>query len=91
MTPASFTFKLMLPNDPDLAAMVAEMARHAAEYVKLEGAAADRLVERTRSAAARALQAAPGQSSVAVFAAADGALSITIGDETISQPLSPVG
>ena len=90
MTPASFTFKLMLPNDPELAAMVADMARHAAEYVKLEGAPADGFVERTRNAAAKALKAAPGRSSLAVFAAADGALSVTIGDETISQPLSPV-
>ena len=88
MTPASFTFKLMLPNDPDLAAMVADMARHAAEYVKLEGAAAEGFVERARGAAAKALQAGPGPSCLAVFAAADGKLSISIGDETISQPLS---
>lgn len=87
MTPASFTFKLMLPNDPDLAAMVADMARHAAEYVKLEGAAAEGFVERARGAAVKALNA-PGQSCLAVFAAADGELSISIGDQTISQPLS---
>ena len=47
-----------------------------------------RSCERARGAAARALKAAAGHNCLAVFAAADGTLSITIGDETISQPLS---
>jgi hypothetical protein len=81
-------FKLTVPNDPSQVAMVAEMARHAADYAKLDGAAADGLVERVRVAAAKALKAAPGHSCLAVFAAADGALSITIGGEKLSQPLS---
>jgi hypothetical protein len=34
------------------------------------------------------LKAASGHSCLAVFAAADGALNITIGGEKISQPLS---
>jgi hypothetical protein len=88
MTPSSFTFKLTLPNDPELAPMVADMARHAAEYVKLEGAAAEGFVERARSAAVKALKAAPGDGCLAVFTAADGELSIAIGNETIAQPLS---
>jgi hypothetical protein len=88
MNAASFSFKLTVPNDPSLASMVADMARHAAEYAKLEGAAADGFVERVRGAAVRALKAAHGHNCLAVFAAADGTLSIAIGDETISQPLS---
>ena len=87
MTPASFKFKLTLPNDPDLAPMVADMARHAAEYVKLESAAAEGFVERARGAAVKALKAAPGEGCAAVFTAADGELSIVIGDETVAQPL----
>ncbi len=88
MTPSSFAFKLTVPNDPRMATIVAEVARHAAEYAELKGAAVDRFVERARGAAAMALKADPGPSCLAVFAAADGQLNITIGAETISQPLS---
>jgi hypothetical protein len=88
MTPSTFLFKLTVPNDPSQVAMIAEMARHAADYAKLDGAAADGFVERVRGAAAKALKAATGHSCLAVVAAADGALSITIGGEKISQPLS---
>lgn len=88
MTPAAFKFKLTVPNDPNLAAIMADMARHAAEYAKLDGAAAEGFVERARAAAVKVLRGATGQNSLVVFAAADGTLSITIGGETISQPLS---
>ena len=88
MTPSSFTFRLTVPNDPNLAAVVADIARHAAEYAELKGAAVDGFVERARGAAAKALKAASGPSCLAVFAAADGQLNITIGSETISQALS---
>ena len=88
MTPSSFTFRLTVPNDPNQAAIVAEIARHAAEYAELKGAAVDGFVERARGAAVKALKAATGHNCLAVFAAADGQLQITIGDETISQPLS---
>jgi len=88
MTPTSFKFKLTVPTDPNLAALVADMARHVAEYAKLGGAAAEGFVERARGAAVTALQAATGHNCLAVFSAADGTLSMTIGDETISQPLS---
>ena len=77
-----------MPNDPNLAAVVAEIARHAAEYADLKGAAVEGFVERARGAAVKALKAGPGPSCLAVFAAADGQLNITIGGETISQPLS---
>lgn len=88
MTPPAFSFKLTLPNDPNLAAIVADMARHVAAYANLDGAAADGFVARARGAAVIALKAAPGHSCLAVFATNDGMLSITIGGETVSQPLS---
>ena len=88
MNPSAFTFKLTVPTDPNLAALIAEMAGHAADYANLKGAPAESFVERARGAAAKALKAATGPSCLAVFAAADGALSITIGAETVSQPLS---
>ena len=74
MDPSSFSFKLTVPNDPTVVSIVAEMARHAADYAKLEGAAADGFVERARGAAVKALKGAPGHSCLAVFAAGDGAL-----------------
>lgn len=87
MTPAAFKFKLTVPNDANLAAMVAEVARHAADYAKLDGAAADGFVERARDAAAKALNSSSGPHCLMVFGAADGTLSVTIDTETISQPL----
>ncbi len=88
MNPAAFTFRLTVPNAPEMASMVADVARHAAEYATLNGGAAEGFVERARAAAARALQSAPGHNSVAVFAAADGTLTVTIGNETVTQLLS---
>jgi hypothetical protein len=88
MTPVAFKFKLTVPNDPSVAAIVADVAKHAAEYAKLEGAAVDGFVARARDAAARALKSTTGHSCLMVFTAADGTLSVTIGTETISQPLS---
>jgi hypothetical protein len=87
MTPEAFKFKLTVPNDPGLATMVAEVAKHAAEYAKLDEAVAGGFAERARDAAAKALRAPSGH-CLMVFTAADGTLSVTIGAETISQPLS---
>jgi hypothetical protein len=88
MSPAEFTFKLTVPNDPEGAAIVAEVARHASEYAKLNGEAADAFIGRVRGAALKALAPAPGHCGVE-FTAADGTLTVTFGDtETITQPLS---
>jgi hypothetical protein len=87
MSPSSFTFKLSVPNDPDAAAIIGEMARHAADYAKLEAAVAQAFEERARSAATRALTSG-APTTQAVFAAADGALTMTIGAESVSEQLS---
>jgi hypothetical protein len=87
MSPSAFTFKLSVPNDPDSVAIIGEMAKHAAGYAKLDAAAAHSFAERARAAAVKALTPT-GQSTVAVFAAADGALTLTMGGESVSQPLS---
>jgi hypothetical protein len=87
MSPSSFTFKLSVPDDPDSTAIVAEVAKHAADYAKLDAGTAQSFAERARAAAAKALKAS-GQTTQAVFAAADGRLTLTIGGESISQPLS---
>ena len=87
MTPSSFTFKLTVPNDPDGVIVVAAVAAHAVEYAKLEAAAGAAFVERVREVARQALKSATGHNCLAVFAAADGQLTVTMGSESASQPL----
>ena len=87
MTPSAFTFKVSVPNDPDLAAVVGELAKHAADYANLDAGKAAAFVERTQALAAKALKAAGGGSCTAVISAADGQLTVTIGGESASQSL----
>ena len=87
MSPSSFTFTLSVPNDPELASMVMQVARHAAVYANLGDGAADGFIDRTRSALATALAGAAGGSTSVVIAAADGTLSARIGSHTVTAPL----
>jgi hypothetical protein len=87
MTPDSFTFKLTVPTDPEGATVVGVVAAHAVEYAKIDKAAGDAFVTRARSAAAQALKGATGHSCQVVFAAADGQLTVTIGAQSVSEPL----
>lgn len=87
MSPSSFTFKLTVPNDPQGASVVAAVAAHAVEYADIDAAARDAFLERVKSAAQQALTPADGKPSIAVFTAADGQLTITIGSQSVSQPL----
>jgi hypothetical protein len=87
MSPQAFTFKLTVPNDPEGASVVAVVAAHAVEYAKIDGAAGAAFVERARAAAATALKNAGEKPSLVVFAAADGRLTVTIGSQSVSEPL----
>ena len=87
MTPSAFTFKLSVPNDPDAVTLVAEMAKHAAAYAQLDDAVATAFSDKVRFVAAKAIKAA-GHTTLVVFVAANGALTLTIGGESVSQPLS---
>jgi hypothetical protein len=87
MSPAAFSFKLTVPNDPGAADIVAGVAAHAADYAGLAGAAASGFVDRARGLATRVLSGG-GASCLAVFAAAEGRLSMTVGGESVSQPLT---
>jgi hypothetical protein len=87
MTPSSFTFKVSVPNDPGMATVVGELAKHAADYAQLDAGKAAAFMERARALAASALNGGGG-SCTAVIAAADGELTVTIGTESASQPLS---
>jgi len=87
MTPSSFTFKLSVPNDPKMAAIVGEMARHAADYANLDDASAAAFCERALAAAGMAFNGDSSKTTLLVFAAADGTLKLTIGSQSITQPL----
>ena len=88
MTPSEFSFKLTVPNDPRMASIVGDMARHAAEYAKLEDGAAKSFCDRALAAAGNVLKGDDTQTTQAVFSAANGALTLTLGTETISALLS---
>ena len=55
MTPKSFTFKFTVPRDPQLAAIVADVAHHAVGYAEIEAAAGADFVARVGVAAGHAL------------------------------------
>jgi hypothetical protein len=88
MTPTSFTFKVSVPNDPDLAAIIGDMAKHAAEYGNVEAGAAAAFAARALAMATKAMKTGGTTATTAVFSAKDGTLTVTIGSESASQPLS---
>ena len=55
MAPKSFTFKLTIPRNPQLAAIVADVANHAVGYAEIDAAAGADFVARVGVAAHRAL------------------------------------
>ena len=87
MNPKDFTFKLTIPADPEGATIVALMTGHAVDYAGIEGAAGKAFVERVRAATLKALAGATTKGCLVVFAAADGQLTVTMGAESVSQPL----
>jgi hypothetical protein len=86
MSPSSFTFKLTVPNDPEGVTVVSIVATHTVEYAKLDAAAGAAFVDRVRDVATQALASAQAP-AVAVFAAANGKLTLTIGGHSVSEPL----
>jgi hypothetical protein len=88
MSPSSFTFKLSVPNDPRMATVVGDMARHAAEYASLDEATAASFAGRALAAAGKVLKGDSNKTTLVVFSAANGALTATIGAESIAQPLA---
>jgi hypothetical protein len=88
MTPQDFTFKLTVPAGPDGATVVAVAARHAVDYAGLNADAGKAFVDKVRAAAAQALTGATGHHCVVVFAARDGQLTVTVGGQSVSQPLT---
>lgn len=87
MTPQAFSFKLTVPTDPEGATVVAVIATHAVEYAGIGAAAGAAFIDRARTTAAEALKSATGKHCQAVIAAANGQLTVTIGGQTVSEPL----
>jgi hypothetical protein len=85
MSPKSFTFKLTVPRDPQVAAIVADVASHAAGYAELTAAATADFVARVRATAATAL-AASGPALLIVVTSDSAALSFALDAETVSIP-----
>ena len=86
MSPSAFTFKVSVPNDPRLATVIGELAKHAADYAQLDDGAAAAFVQQAEAVVAKALKAG-GPAITAVIAAADGQLTVTVGGESASHPL----
>ena len=87
MSPTSFTFKLTVPNDPEGASIVAVMAAHAVEYAAIEASAGAAFVERVRTAALPVLKSSDSMGCPVVFSAGHGRLTVTLGDQSVSEPL----
>ena len=87
MNPASFTFKLTVPNDPEGVTVVTAVAAHAVNYAQLDAAAGAAFVERVRDVATQAFSGGTGHNCLAVFAADNGELTVTIGTHSASQAL----
>jgi hypothetical protein len=87
MSPSDFTFKLTVPNDPEGASVAAAVAAHAVEYTNINTTAGAAFVERVRGFASRMMKDSDGAHCLLVFAAADGQLTVTMGSESVSEPL----
>jgi hypothetical protein len=87
MTPSSFTFKLTVPNHPEGISVLAAVAAHAVDYANIDAGAGAAFIDRVRDAASKAMAPSTGASCLVVFAAADGHLTVTIGNQSASQPL----
>jgi hypothetical protein len=66
---------------------VAVVATHASHYAQIDKAAGAAFVDRVKATALNAFKSSSGPSCLVVFAADNGELIVTIGDQSVSQPL----
>jgi len=88
MTPEAFTFKLTVPRDPALGAIVADVAAHAVTYAEMDTAEGAAFVRNVAAASAAELRAEGPTHCLIVITCAGGELRLTIGNQTLSQKLS---
>ena len=87
MSPSEFIFKLTVPNDPEGVQVVAIVANHAVEYANIEKGAGAAFIERVKAAVSAAMKSSNGAHCLVVVGAAKGQLTLTIGSQSVSQPL----
>ncbi len=88
MSPESFSFTLTLPRDARLVGVVRDLCAHAAAYAQLPDEAARRFSQQVTAATERAVEAGgPGPCRLA-FDCQAGALTVTVADETLREPLT---
>lgn len=85
MSPKSFTFKLTVPRDPQVAAIVADVAGHAVGYAGITAEAGADFVARVGAAAATAL-ATSGPALLVVVTSDSASLTFTLDTTTVSIP-----
>jgi len=85
MSPKSFTFKLTVPRDPKVAAIVADVAGHAVGYAGITAEAGADFVARVGAAAATAL-ATSGPALLVVVTSDSASLTFTLDTTTVSIP-----
>lgn len=88
MTPAAFTFKLSVPRDPALADVVSDLVQHAVGYAGMSDDAGAAFVNKVKAATVVELKPGATPHCAVVIAATGGELRVTVGGQTISQPVS---
>jgi hypothetical protein len=88
MTPAEFKFKLSVPRDPALADVVSDLVQHAVGYAGMNEEAGAAFAKKVKAATATELGPGATPHCQVVIAATSGELRVTIGSQTISQPIS---
>jgi hypothetical protein len=88
MTPAEFKFKLSVPCDPVLADVVSDLVQHAVGYAGMTEEAGAAFVTRVKAATAKELRPGATPHCQVVIAATGGELRVTVGSQTISQPIA---
>lgn len=87
MTPAAFTFKLSVPRDPALAEVVSDLVQHAVGYTGMNDEAGAQFVKKVKAATGTELRPGATPHCPVVIAAKGGELRVTVGSQTISQPI----
>jgi len=88
MTPGAFTFKLTVPRDPALAVVVSDLVQHAVGYAGMNEEGGAGFVKKAKAAIAAELAPGAPPHCLVVIAAAGGELRVTIGSQTISEPIA---
>ncbi|MDO8681652.1 MAG: hypothetical protein Q7R30_24335 [Acidobacteriota bacterium] len=88
MTPGAFTFKLTVPRDPALADVVSDLVQHAVGYAGMTEEGGAGFVKKVKVATAAELAPGATPHCLVVIAATGGELRVTIGSQTVSQPIA---